>query len=175
MAAKPLSARKLAELTGEKTVAVEKALTELARLLDESAGGLRLARSGNDSELVTAPENAKLVQDFLREEMTGELTKPSLETLTIIAYRGPVSKAEIEQIRGVNCSLILRNLMIRGLIEAEEDKKLSLTKYRVTLDFLRHLGLTQISKLPDYERLSNADILSKLLETQPTKDNAPSI
>jgi len=73
--------------------------------------------------MTTAKESSEIVEKFLKEELTGEMTRPQLETLTIIAYRGPMTKMEIEQIRGVNCSLILRNLLMRGLVEAKLDKK----------------------------------------------------
>ncbi|TAL19007.1 SMC-Scp complex subunit ScpB [Patescibacteria group bacterium] len=160
---RPLSARKLSELTGEPTGEVEAALHAIAAEYKERSAGLRLAQSGKDWQFMTSPDNARSVQEFIREEMTGELTRPSLEALTIIAYRGPVTKAEIEQIRGVNCSLILRNLMIRGLAEAETVKKTLLTRYRVTLDFLRFLGVASVEELPDYARLSSDKVFADLL------------
>jgi len=65
----------------------------------------------------------KLLKILLKDETTGELTKPSIETLTIIAYRGPIAKYELERIRGINCSLILRNLILRGLAEEKKIAK----------------------------------------------------
>jgi segregation and condensation protein B len=89
-----------------------------------------------------------------------------LETLTIIAYRGPVSRAEIEQIRGVNCAIILRNLLMRGLVENQEDKKKMQTVYNITFDFLQFLGLKEQSELPDYAKLNSSESLEKILSSE---------
>jgi segregation and condensation protein B len=88
-----------------------------------------------------------------------------LETLTIIAYRGPVTRAELEQIRGVNCSIILRNLAMRGLITTASDKQTMQVTYSITFDFLKFLGLQQQSELPDYEKLNSSQALEQLLAT----------
>lgn len=154
VANRPLSVKKLSEVVAASPKDVEVALHELFASYRDRNGGMTLTRVGSEYQFMTAGENAEAVGNFIREEFTGELSRPSLEALTIIAYRGPVTKAEIEQIRGVNCSLILRNLMIRGLIEAAEDKALLLTRYRITHEFLRYLGLREASELPDYARLS---------------------
>ena len=98
----------------------------------------------------------------MRGEQVGELTRPSLESLTIIAYRGPITKAELEMIRGVNCSMILRNLLIRGLIREEKGKTESV--FRVSLEFLRWLGVQQASDLPDYDKLSGSDLIDQVLQ-----------
>lgn len=151
---KPLAAAKLAQLTGAKKPQVEEALAEIAAAHAERAGGIRVLVNGDEAQMVTSPAAAETVAAFLKDETTGELTRPSLETLTIIAYRGPVTKPEIEQIRGVNCSLILRNLMMRGLVEATDDKRLLQTTYRISMEFLRHLGLNAVTDLPEYVRLN---------------------
>jgi segregation and condensation protein B len=70
----------------------------------------------------------------------------------------------LEMIRGVNCSVILRNLMIRGLVDEINDKKDLVQKYRITFDFLRHLGLNEAKELPDYEKLNSNESLNQLLE-----------
>jgi len=161
---KPLSVAELAKLTESDKPSVENALMELSVEYGMKAGGIELLKLEDRYQLATAAKNAELIAKFLNTEMTGELTRPSLETLTIIAYRGPVSKAELELIRGVNCSLIIRNLLIRGLIEAAEDKDRATTVYSVTFDFLKHLGLGKISSLPDFERLNRDNNLEKLLQ-----------
>ena len=116
--------------------------------------------------MVSSPENSRLVADFIKDETTGELTRPSLEALTIIAYRGPISKIDLDRIRGVNCSLIVRNLMLRGLIEGKKDKKKNETYYSITFDFIRFLGLSSIAKLPEYERLHKDDTIDRMLEAE---------
>jgi segregation and condensation protein B len=122
-------------------------------------------------QMSTAPDSSKMVKDFLKDEITGELTRPALETLTIVAYRGPISKPDLEQIRGVNCSLILRNLMIKGLVEVKSSDKSGEALYNITFDFMRYLGIKKTSELPDYEKLSKNEILEKVLnlssETSP--------
>ena len=89
-----------------------------------------------------------------------------METLTVIAYRGPISKGELEIIRGVSCGLILRNLMIRGLIDEEVDSKIKQSKYRISMEFARHLGLPSVESLPEYERLHSHEVVQTLLAQQ---------
>lgn len=161
---RPLTAKRLAEVVDTDVKKVDSALDELLKRYKEHGGGVMLVKAGKEYQMMSSGENAKIVQEFIREEFTGELTRPSLETLTIVAYRGPVTKPEIEQIRGVNCSLILRNLLIRGLIEEEHDKKLLAIRYRISMDFMRYLGLRDVPELPDYERLRKDTHLEDLLQ-----------
>jgi segregation and condensation protein B len=166
---KPLSLGKLAELTEQGKEAVGEALKQL--MVETADRGIVIKQADDKFQMMTSGDNHKLAQDFVKEEITGELTRPSLETLTVVAYRGPITKTELELIRGVNCSLILRNLMIRGLVEESEDKQRGLL-YQVTLDFLKHLGLQQISDLPDYQKLNQDENLQKLLAATPTAPEA---
>jgi segregation and condensation protein B len=166
VSSRPLSFKKLAELTEQKNDSVAEELKNLSQEYEESGRGLRLILNNNQAQLVSAPENSKLIKGYLNDEITGELTKPSLETLTIIAYRQPISKAEIEQIRGVNCSLILRNLLIRGLVEAEYQKDRAITLYSTTMEFVKYLGLNSVAELPDFEKLNSNENLYKLLSQE---------
>ena len=100
--------------------------------------------------------------------MSGELTPPSVETLTIIAYRVPITKPAIEQIRGVNCSLILRNLLIRGLIEEHEDKQRLQNTYTISFEFLRHLGVDRVEDLPQYIELHADEIVQQFIQETPS-------
>lgn len=163
---RPITFAKLAEILNAKKEDILSQLNDLSQEYQESNRGFRLLINNQQTQLVSGPENAKLVQGYLKGELTGELTKPSLETLTIIAYRQPVTKAVLEQIRGVNCSLILRNLMIRGLVEAEYDKERAVTVYSATLDFLKYLGINAVSELPDFEKLNSDENLQKLLSRE---------
>jgi segregation and condensation protein B len=155
---RPLSFKELAKLTNQKISDIEAAVKELIDEYNLKDGGIKIIQNGNQVEMVTNPKNAEIVQKFLQEELTGELTPASLETLSIIAYRQPITREELEQIRGVNCAIILRNLMIRGLIDEEKENGKIL--YRVSLDFLRHLGISDVKELPDYERLHSINIQS---------------
>lgn len=161
----PLTIKRLAELTEEKTDAVKAAIDELDREYQKKKdSGIILMKMGDKAQLATSPESAKEMKQFIKDETTGELTRASLETLTIIAYRGPVTRAEMEQIRGVNCAIILRNLLMRGLIEENIDKEKMETRYSVSFEFLKFLGVAKTSELPDYEKLNSSDRLQKILE-----------
>lgn len=164
---RPLSLRKLAELTGRPAEAVTSALEDLSQKFNAPESGLQLLRHSQSAQFVTSPLNSKLVTTFLKEEQAGELTRPALETLTIVAYRGPISKVQLDTIRGVNCSLILRHLMIKGLVEAKANKDKYQTSYQVTNDFVRYLGLTEISQLPEYDQLHHDERLEQLLNPTP--------
>lgn len=169
---KPISQKKLAEVLSVKVRELEPVIRELTEEYNQSGRGLRLLSNNDQLQLASAPENSELVKQYLKDDLTGELTDPSIETLTIIAYRQPISKAELEQIRGVNCSLIIRNLMIRGLVEAEYNKQRATTLYSVTLDFLKYLGLNNVNELPDFEKLNNDDNLQKLLNQDAGRQEA---
>lgn len=160
---KPLSVAELAKLVESDRSEVEASLESLREEYAQKAGGIELIRLEDKYQLATAAANSELTARFLKTEATGELTRPSLEALTIIAYRGPISKAELELIRGVNCSIILRNLLIRGLIEMRDDKVKATNVYQITVDFLKYLGISEVSQLPDYERLNRNNNLDKLL------------
>ena len=164
IAARPLTVKRLMEVCDVSKEEVSQAIDEIAAAHNDGNHGVRVLRNGNEVQMSTSPDNAKLVQDFLKDETTGELTKPSLETLTIVAYRGPITKAELEQIRGVNCSLILRNLLMRGLVEAQGEAGDSQTTYHVTMDFTRFLGIANVEELPEYDKLRSHDNVVRVLE-----------
>ncbi len=164
VANRPLTVKRLMEVCDASKDDVVKAVDEIAVAYNASGRGVRILRNGNDVQMSTSPDNARLVQDYLKDETTGELTKPSLETLTIIAYRGPITKAELEQIRGVNCSLILRNLLMRGLAEAQGEATDPQATFRVTMDFLRFLGVSGVEELPDYDKLRSHENVVRVLE-----------
>lgn len=164
ISAKPMSAKNISELIGVKQKEVETAGDELIEEFKKSAKGVQIIKNSSNYQMVSSPENTELVKKYIKDETTGELSRPSLETLTIIAYRSPISKIDIDRIRGINCSLILRNLLLRGLIEAKADKNKNETYYSVTFDFIRFLGLNDVKELPDYERLHKDDTIDKFLD-----------
>lgn len=144
----------------------DKIIEELKVKYNAPDNGVQIIQSGDDIQMVTNAAASDLVKKFLKEDMTGELTPASLETLTVVAYRGPIAKSELEQIRGVNCSLIIRNLLIRGLIVGDEGASNGQIYYRVTVDFLKYLGLNTTAELPDYARLHAAENLESILNVQ---------
>jgi len=160
---KPITVSEASRVIGVEKKEIQEAIKLLVEEYGEKNSGIQIIQIEDKFQMASSGSSSEVVSKFLKSEITGELTRPSLETLTIIAYRGPISKTELELLRGVNCSLILRNLLMRGLIEGQDDKQLGVTRYIVTLDFLKHLGMSQISELPDYERLNKNNNLDKLL------------
>lgn len=160
VASRALAVKKLAKLTGENEPDV---LAELKNLAEKygTDSGVRLISTGVEWQLVTHPENQTLVENLVKAEVTDELTRPQLETLTVISYCGPITKPELEQIRGVNCSLIIRNLLIRGLVKEAETGVNLVPTYEVTMEYLRHLGFSNISELPDYAVLHQHEYITK--------------
>lgn len=162
---KPLAVLELAKLTGVDQSSVETVLAELVLEYQNRQSGLEILRLEDKYQMAAKAEASELIAKFLKTETSGELSRPSLETLTIVAYRGPISKAELELIRGVNCSLILRNLLLRGLVEAREDKARLTIVYQITFEFLKQLGLGSIKDLPEFDRLNRNNNLEKLLQS----------
>ncbi|MEI6843584.1 MAG: SMC-Scp complex subunit ScpB [bacterium] len=116
--------------------------------------GLRLVFHNDEVTIVTAPEFSDLIEKIIKEERERELGRAGIETLAIIAYKGPVSRREIDYIRGVNSQFALRNLLLRGLVEkknSENDERVMV--YTITEETIRHLGISHISELPKYEEM----------------------
>src|SRR3990167_8775360 len=164
LAGKPKSVRKLAEITKASTDEVTAAAEEIMKEYNQESRGVHVMKAAQSYQMATNPAVAHIAKDFIKSEQSGELTKPSLETLTIVAYRGPITKAELEQVRGVNCSLILRNLMMRGLVEVQGEPGHPQATYRVTMDFVRFLGISGVEDLPEYEKLRSHENVTKVLE-----------
>lgn len=165
LATKPMAVRQLARTLGVSEVEARTAVEAFASARNASASGVHVLLHDDTAQLVTNPAYAELVQSFTEQELDAELTRPSLETLTIIAYRGPVTKPEIEAIRGVNCSLILRNLLLRGLVTEKDDAIKMQPIYALSTDALRFFGIHRIEELPDYEELHANARIAQLLAT----------
>ncbi len=163
VAGKPLTAKKIAKVLNCEENIVQEALEKLILKYNIPDSGVVIISNNGDYQMVSNAENKEASEKFVKAEIGGELTRPQLETLTVISYRGPITKPEIEQIRGVNCSLIVRNLLMRGLIKEHEDPTGMLSKFEVTIEYLRHLGLKDIKELPDYETLHNHEYMLKAL------------
>lgn len=163
VATKPMAIRQLARLIGSPEAEVRKAVETLAQERNASETGIHVLLNEDAVQLVTNPAYAEIVQSFTEQELDPDLTRPSLETLTIVAYRGPVTKPEIEAIRGVNCSLILRNLLLRGLIVEKDDAIKMQPVYALSTDALRYFGVHRIEELPDYQELHTNARIEQLL------------
>ena len=165
--AEPVSFKKLAGLLNTDVNKVKDALQELENTL--KGRGLTLVRTDEEVMLGTAKELSPLIEQLTKEELTRDLGKAGLETLSIVLYQGPISRANIDYIRGVNSQFILRNLLIRGLVERVENPKDARSYlYKTTLDLLSHLGISKIEELPEYEQVRrdiedfkiNSDVMS---------------
>lgn len=148
VASEPVPVLQLAEALDIKVADVEQALTELNAAI--VARGIRVQRKGDRVQLTTQPECAPYVEKFLGLDLTTRLSKPALETLAIIAYQQPVTRAQIEHVRGVNCDGVLSTLLNRGLIE--EVGRLETAgrpiQYGTTFAFLQHFGLRSLDDMP---------------------------
>ena len=147
----PAPVSRLAEALEVSAEQVEEALAELREAVrDGSSRGLILQRRGDKVQLTTRPECAPYVEKFLGLSLTSRLSRPALETLAIIVYQQPVTRPEIEMIRGVNCDGVIQTLLSKGLIE--EVGRLETAgrpiQYGTTFAFLQHFGLRSLDDLP---------------------------
>jgi len=149
----PVTFKRLASLTKRSEKQIQESLEVIKEGLRGQSRGLDLVVGKDEIQLVTAPELSDVVEKLVKEELDTRLTPAALETLTIIAYLGPCTRALIEYIRGVNCAFMLRTLMVRGLIERKSDsQKTGGYVYQVTFDFLKHMGVASVEDLPEYEK-----------------------
>ncbi len=165
-----MSLKSLATALNEPLEAIEEGITSLAMSLE--GRGIRLVREGTEVALATAPDTHELIESMRREELEGPLGKAGLETLAVIIFRGPLSRADIEYVRGVNCSTILRSLTIRGLaerIENPNDKRGYL--YKATPELPAYLGVGSLSEIPEYEALRES--VEKIYRERDAMMNAP--
>ena len=118
--------------------------------------GVTLVEAADGVELRTSPETAQFLESVRKEELERPLGKSAMETLAIILYKKQVARSEIDYIRGVNSTFMLRALLIRGLVERVEnpgDKRSFL--YRPTVELLSHLGIRSLEELPEYATVMN--------------------
>jgi segregation and condensation protein B len=159
---RPVTLAEVGSILGRTPSAVAAAAESLAGQL--RGRGLMLQRHGAELQLVTRPETAWAVQRALQPERPTRLSRPALETLAIVAYRQPLTRAAVEAIRGVNCEAVLDNLERRGLI-AEVDRQDTPGRPRLfgtTLRFLQIVGLERIDDLPP---LGDQDVIGSVTAT----------
>lgn len=119
-----------------------------------SHGATRLIETDSEIQLVTAPELSEFIETLQKSDLKGEIGKAGAETLAIILYREPITRTEIDKIRGVNSSFILRNLLIKGLIVREASG--NGYQFKITPELLQHLGVTNKQSLPRFADFMNA-------------------
>ena len=148
VAAEPVAISQLAEALDVSASVVERALNELDAALANR--GLRLQRHTGRVQLTTAPQLAELIERFLGLEATTHLSRAALETLAIIAYQQPVTRPQIDSIRGVNSDSMMKSLLNKGLIleSGRADGPGRPILYSTTPEFLQHFGLNSILEMP---------------------------
>jgi segregation and condensation protein B len=128
--------------------------------------GLVIVTTGDEASFGTHPSLSALIEDLQKEELSREIGRAGLETLSIVLYKGPVSRREIDYIRGVNSGFILRNLMIRGLVERIDPQAGERSfSYKPTLKLLEHLGVRKVEDLPEYGTALKK--LEEFIKTEP--------
>lgn len=147
----PVTLEKLASMAGCNETEVEQSLQAIERRL---TFGIVLVRNANKVELRTSPEATEIIEKLQKEELSKELSKAALETLTIVLYKSPVRRSEVDYIRGVNSQFIVRHLEARGLIEKIEDPKdQRVNLYQPTFELFSFLGIKNITELPEFDVL----------------------
>lgn len=150
----PMSKKKLGEILKVEAGVLNESILKLKDNLD--ARGIVLIEKENDLALGTAPELSNLIEDLQKEELNKDLSKASLETLSIILYKNGASRAEIDYIRGVNSSFILRALAVRGLVEKIVDPKDNRRfVYKPSLDLISFMGIKSLEELPEYGEVNS--------------------
>ncbi len=156
--AEPVTFKKLAEMLCAEESAIAEAVQNLSQQLQNR--GLSLIIKDASVALVTNPLVSEKIKQLQKEELSKNLSKAALETLTIILYRGPIRRSEIDHIRGVNSQFSIRFLLIRGLVEKINDPKDERSYlYKPSFELLAHLGIQKVEDIQDYAKV-NSDIES---------------
>ena len=184
VADQPLDHLTLASAVGYPAEEVAQALAGLAAEYDEQGRGFELRNVAGGYRYYTREEYAAVVEGFVLEGQQARLTQAALETLAVVAYKQPVSRARVSAIRGVNVDGVMRTLLTRGLVEeAGQDESSGATLFRTTTYFLERIGVTTIDELPELApylpELADLDGMEDFEEalgaaTHPTPEEGPS-
>ncbi len=152
----PLGFDKIEKKLGLRAGEVEELSSELEKRLLAEDRGLALISGGGKVQLATKAQFREILENFVKEELTEELTPASLEALSVIAYLGSISRSRLDYLRGVNSTFILRSLLLRGLIQRFPDPGQPQSYlYEPSLELVKHLGLRRKEDLPDYEKFQS--------------------
>lgn len=153
----PVTIKTLSKLLDVDFETIEKAI-DILKEKEKTDTGIVLIHYDDMLTLGTHIDVNTFIENMIKEDLQKELGKSALETLAIILYQGPIKRADIDYVRGVNSQFILRNLLIRGLISRVDDPKDERAfLYKPSLELLAYLGITDIKQLPDFE-----DVINKL-------------
>lgn len=147
--AEPVTISRLSQIFGVTEDEIKTALSALDEKLRDR--GVALLFKDDEVSMRSAPTAGSLIESLAKEELTRDLGKAGLETLSVILYQGPLSRREIDYVRGVNSNFILRNLLVRGLVEKIDNPKDQRSfLYRPTFELLSFLGISKVEDLPQY-------------------------
>jgi len=163
----PLSEIVLAQIIELPTDEVEATLVEMSGGYEDEARGFQLRKIAGGWRFYSHPDMAALVEKFVLDGQQSRLTQAALETLAVIAYRQPVSRARVSAIRGVNVEAVMKTLLARGLVEESgSEHETGATLYKTTSYFLEKLGLNSAADLPTLAPfLPDLDGLDEVLAT----------
>jgi segregation and condensation protein B len=157
---------------------IETQIQALRHEYDERGAGIMLAEVAGGYQLATRPENVSWIRKFKSVKISAKLSKPALETLAIVAYKQPITRMEVETIRGVNIGGIMRNLMERRLVKivGKKDVPGKPMMYGTTLEFLQYFGLKDLSALPTLKEFQELEAGEEVMEEVPVagSDAGPS-
>ncbi len=147
---------RFSELAETLKISKDEIMQATINLMDELSGQAVVPLINNETiTLVTQPELKEFLETLENQERSKEFSKGAIETLALIAYKGPIGKSDIDYIRGVNSQFMLRNLFLRGMIEKTLNSKDRGAQYVISTDALRFLGITSQDQLPEYEQFFN--------------------
>lgn len=149
----PLKIDEISKGLGIRIWQVEEAIENLIVKYKENAGGLRIIKIEDAVQMCTSPDNENAVMDFFKPVVKKDLSSSALETLSIVAYRQPITRAEIEDIRRVQCSYVLKYLQSHDLVKIVGKKNTvgHPSLYGTTDEFLRMIGIERLSQLPEIQ------------------------
>lgn len=167
----PVKLEKLKDILGLSLEVTKELISSYeSKILQDASAGLVLIKADDEVQLGTKPQNYAHLEKFLKQDIEEELSSASVEVLTIILYRGPISRSGVDFIRGVNSNYILRVLLMRGLVQREKHGLSFL--YRPSFDLLKLLGLSSQKDLPEFEVLNQrlSDLVKQTEAQEPGDD-----
>ncbi len=167
----PVPAATLATVTQQTTDRVAATLQRMATELDDRGSGIDLREAGGGWRMYTRTRFAPFVEQLLLDGARSKLTRAALETLAVVAYRQPVTRARVSAVRGVNVDAVMRTLLARGLItEAGTDPDTGAVTFATTELFMERLGLSSLTDLPDIAPLlPDIDVIDDITESLDTE------
>ena len=163
----PVSVETLASATQQPADRIAESVRRIAAGFTERDSGIDVRETGGGWRMYTRARFAPYIERLLLDGARSKLTRAALETLAVVAYRQPVTRARVSAVRGVNCDAVIRTLVARGLItEAGTDADSGATAFSTTEMFLERLGLSSLGELPDIAPLlPDVDVIDDLSES----------